>query len=1106
MKNILLEGNLYITNKEVCFLAYLPVKKKSEILSGNLSKKGKNSSRYSRYWFVLRNDVFAYYSSASDLYFPSGTIDLRYAIQSEMVHKPDANKTDSVTFSLITENRTYYFKAGTNASANNWVKALQKEIFRSRNEGDQVKIKIPVENIIDLEESLIFDIVDALKIRAVDSDETYAIDEYVLAFLQGSGGYDVPAEAIRRSMERQGISELQEDEINNISESRKLLGKVTDSTYANHLSSPPASPRLRTPHPTSPRPTSPRPTSPVLGESTNSPKRSALSNKVTKRLSNLVTAPKDLLFSRSSSPALSPVEPTMSDSQDSFFNVSDTELNYLDEELSKKKKSGTATAVVNKVSELWSGGTKHFENQSSKPDKYLVSVEDRNDSNERFRTHFSLGDTEELVASYYAHIQKAIPIYGKIYVSRNYICFRSLLPGTRTKMILPFRDVENVSKESGFRFGYSGLVIVIHGHEEIFFEFGAASNRDDCVDVIHKQLDLLHQRKKSVIGSDIDEAEQQLCHARLFTYEDALGNQEETNELFNTGAIKTKTFSDDSPVLKPLKSLRFTLLTIGSRGDVQPYIALALGLMKEGHQVRIASHSEFRPWVEKYGIEYREIAGDPGELMKIMIEHGMFSVSFLRDAASKFRSWIDDLLQSSWEACQDTDILIEAPSAMAGIHIAEALRIPYFRSFTMPWTRTRAYPHAFIVPEQKMGGSYNYLTYVLFDNVFWKGISGQVNKWRKNTLKLPKTNLDLMQQTKVPFMYSVSPAVLVPPADFSDWIKVTGYWFLDEGQGDFEPPKDLADFIAKAKQDNKKLVYIGFGSIVVSDSKELTKAVIESVLKSGVRCILSKGWSERYGDKQAAKTEVELPPEIFQIKAAPHDWLFPQMDVAVHHGGSGTTGASLRAGIPTIIKPFFGDQFFYAGRVEDLGAGIFLKKLNVKDFSKALIEATTNEKMIAKATAIGSQIRSENGVLKAIETIYYQLRYARTLIKSPPKEGRTILGKVLHGNTFGGFRAGTPSRLSTNSGAESSGNSSSEEKTDDSWMLVDGGKGSAGASDGSESSSGGLVSATASAVSSTANAVTSAVSSATASTEASLAHAGREIEHFGKSVVKVLKN
>lgn len=151
---------------------------------------------------------------------------------------------------------------------------------------------------------------------------------------------------------------------------------------------------------------------------------------------------------------------------------------------------------------------------------------------------------------------------------------------------------------------------------------------------------------------------------------------------------------------------------------------------------------------------------------------------------------------------------------------------------------------------------------------------------------------------------------------------------------------------------------VGFGSIVVPDSAALTRIVRDSIIKADVRCILSKGWSDRLDKKGANDVEVSLPPEIFQIKSAPHDWLFSQIDAAAHHGGAGTTGASLRAGIPTIIKPFFGDQFFFGQRVEDLGVGILLKKLNESLFSKALWEAAHSKRMITKAKILGEQIRN----------------------------------------------------------------------------------------------------------------------------------------------------
>ena len=104
------------------------------------------------------------------------------------------------------------------------------------------------------------------------------------------------------------------------------------------------------------------------------------------------------------------------------------------------------------------------------------------------------------------------------------------------------------------------------------------------------------------------------------------------------------------------------------------------------------------------------------------------------------------------------------------------------------------------------------------------------------------------------------------------------------------------DFISSAHKQGKKVVYIGFGSIVVSDPKSMTRCVIEAVVRSGVHAILSKGWSDRLLMKTGEASEIEepLPPQIYAVQSIPHDWLFQRIDAACHHGGAGTTGASLR--------------------------------------------------------------------------------------------------------------------------------------------------------------------------------------------------------------------
>jgi len=166
------------------------------------------------------------------------------------------------------------------------------------------------------------------------------------------------------------------------------------------------------------------------------------------------------------------------------------------------------------------------------------------------------------------------------------------------------------------------------------------------------------------------------------------------------------------------------------------------------------------------------------------------------------------VLLDAWNACYDADVLIESPSAMAGIHIAEARHIPYFRAFTMPWTRTNAYPQAFMVPSFEMGPSFNYSTYVLFDNIIWAATAPQINRWRKEHLNLKSTDMSSLSITKVPFLYNFSSAVVPKPLDWKDDISITGYWNLEDSDTDWSPPEGLEQFMKKARDDGKALVYI----------------------------------------------------------------------------------------------------------------------------------------------------------------------------------------------------------------------------------------------------------------------------------------------------------
>jgi hypothetical protein len=197
------------------------------------------------------------------------------------------------------------------------------------------------------------------------------------------------------------------------------------------------------------------------------------------------------------------------------------------------------------------------------------------------------------------------------------------------------------------------------------------------------------------------------------------------------------------------------------------------------------------------------------------------------------------------------------------------------------------------------------------------------------------------------------------------------------------PPADLVACLER-RSPRDKVVYIGFGSIVVPDPKGLTKMIVEAVKRTKVRVVLSKGWSGR--NKEGEATDVGQDPSIhsdliYQVTSIPHDYLFPQLDAVIHHGGAGTVAAGLREGRPTAICPFFGDQSFWAMRIEQLGVGVGVKKLTANNLASALTTITTDPDMAAKAEELGRKIRAEDGLGVAVDSFWKELPRARRLIE-----------------------------------------------------------------------------------------------------------------------------
>ncbi|KAG0144968.1 hypothetical protein CROQUDRAFT_64424 [Cronartium quercuum f. sp. fusiforme G11] len=440
--------------------------------------------------------------------------------------------------------------------------------------------------------------------------------------------------------------------------------------------------------------------------------------------------------------------------------------------------------------------------------------------------------------------------------------------------------------------------------------------------------------------------------------------------------------------------LKITCLTIGSRGDVQPYIALCKGLQEANHVCTIATHPEFKNWIESHGIRFVSIGGSPVELIKHCTENGVLSPGFWVKGLAKFGEWYQDLLKQSYTALEDQHVLIESPSAMVGTHVAEALQIPYYRAFTMPWTQTSQYPHAFAPQSLRHIPFYNSMSYKVFDFGVWLGIKKHVNIWRKEK-GLQGLSYLALRKRKYPFLYNFSPSVVEKPKDWDSSVSITGYWFLNDKPNPVadEPekvglPVDLKEFIGKARLEGKKIVYIGFGSIVVEDPTKMTQTIVDAVKDADVYAVVSAGWSGRgtEGTDQVVEQRKQFTDKMFHVDSVPHDLLFSEIDAAVHHGGAGSTGASLRG----ILLPRLNFYLARARRVEELGVGTSLKKLDSDQLAKALKTATQDPDQIERARAIGAQIRQEDGVANAIQAIYRHYGETRTMVRQYALESETF--------------------------------------------------------------------------------------------------------------------
>lgn len=418
--------------------------------------------------------------------------------------------------------------------------------------------------------------------------------------------------------------------------------------------------------------------------------------------------------------------------------------------------------------------------------------------------------------------------------------------------------------------------------------------------------------------------------------------------------------------------MKIFIATYGSRGDVQPYVALGKGLQNAGHNVTLGTSERFRDFVEDHGLEYGYM--NDGLLAIIDTDQGrdlLENTNNIFDVVKqniKLTKQVKPLqiaqLRETWEIAKSIkpDFILYHPKVGAAPHIAEKLGIGCALATPIPMFVPTSERPFIVLPDLNLGGWYNRLSYRIITSLTGIFLGRYIKDFRNDIGLSPLKKFDFLKTgdgKDIPVLHALSEAVLPRPTDWPDCAYITGYWFLD-GEKGWTPPQDLKTFLEAGTPP----VYIGFGSMAGRNPQRLAKTVIEALQIANLRGIIATGWG--------GLTPEALPDSILKIESAPHDWLFPHVSAAVHHGGAGTTSAVLRAGKPSVIVPFFGDQPFWGRHVHLLGAGtkpIPQKKLTAEKLATAIKNVLSNPDIKRKAEDIGKKIRQEDGIGNAIAVI-----------------------------------------------------------------------------------------------------------------------------------------
>lgn len=447
------------------------------------------------------------------------------------------------------------------------------------------------------------------------------------------------------------------------------------------------------------------------------------------------------------------------------------------------------------------------------------------------------------------------------------------------------------------------------------------------------------------------------------------------SELLELQSVESTPFKVEDSIVdsnKPIPRLKIAMLIVGTRGDVQPFLAMARRLQEYGHHVRLATHANFKSFVRSAGVDFYPLGGDPRVLAGYMARNKGFIPSGPGEISIQ-RKQLKTIIESLLPACTEPDTetglhfraqaIIANPPAYGHTHVAEALGVPLHIFFTMPWTPTYEFPHPLARVPQSAG---NWLSYVIVELLIWWGIRSYINDFRKRKLKLAPIAYFSTYRGSIshlPTGYMWSPHLVPKPSDWGPLVDVVGYCFLNLGSK-YKPQEEFVEWIQKGT----KPIYIGFGSMPLEDPGKTTDIIIKALTDTGQRGIVGRGWGD-------LGTLLDVPDSVFLLEDCPHDWLFPQCSAVVHHGGAGTTATGLKAGCPTTIVPFFGDQFFWGDRVHQRGLGpapIPISQLSVENLSDA-IRFMLQPEVKSQAMEMAKLIENEDGVAAAVDAFHRHL-------------------------------------------------------------------------------------------------------------------------------------